>query len=96
MNYNSYQKFMEEQAQIYSIIGGYDVNDIVDEAINRYQNNESYAEMYSNLKEKQEENFKKEFSQKYGYIIFIPVIYNIVLYGIMIFLQRKWLLKNAE
>lgn len=95
-NYNSYQKFMQKQAQIYSIVGGYDVNDIVDEAINRYQNNESYAEMYSNLKEKQQENFKKELSQKYGYIIFIPVIYNIVLYGIMIFLQRKWLLKNAE
>ena len=95
-NYNSYQKFMQKQAQIYSIAGGYDVNDIVDEAINRYQNNESYADMYNNLKEKQEENFKKEFSQKYGFIIFIPVIYNIVLYGIMIFLQRKWLLKNAE
>ena len=95
-NYNSYQKFMQKQAEIYSIVGGYDVDDIVDEAINRYQNNGSYAEMYSNLKEKQEENFKKEFSQKYGYIIFIPVIYNIVLYGIMIFLQKKWLLKNAE
>ena len=99
IDYNSYQKFMQEQAQIYRTSGVYDLgdlDDIVDEAINRYQNNESYAEMYSNLKEKQEENFKKEFSQKYGYIIFIPVIYNIVLYGIMIFLQKKWLLKNAE
>ncbi len=95
-NYNSYQKFMQKEAKIYSIAGGYDVNDIVDEAINSYQNNGSYADMYSNLKEKREEKFKKEFSQKYGYIIFIPVIYNVALYGTMIFLQRKWLLKVAE
>ena len=96
INYNSYQEFMQEQAQIYSSVNGYDVEDIIDEAINRYQNNGSYIEIYNNLKEKQEENFKKEFSQKYGYIIFVPVIYNIVLYGTMVFLQRKWLLKNAE
>lgn len=96
INYNSYQEFMQEQAQIYSSVNGYDVEDIIDEAINRYPNNGSYTEIYNNLKEKQEENFKKEFSQKYGYIIFVPVIYNIVLYGTMVFLQRKWLLKNAE
>lgn len=96
INYNSYQEFMQEQAQIYSSVNGYDVEDIIDEAINRYQNNGSYIEIYNNLKEKQEENFKKEFSQKYGYIIFVPVIYNIILYGTMVFLQRKWLLKNAE
>ena len=88
-NYNSYHKFMQKQSQIYSIVGGYDVNDIVDEAINRYQNNESYADMYSNLKEKQQESFKKEFSQKYAVMIFIAVIYNIILYGIMIFLHES-------
>ena len=96
MNYNSYQKFMQKEAQIYSIVGGYEVNDIVDETINKYNNNGSYADMYSNLKERQEEKFKKVFFEKYGYIIFIPLVYNIALYGIMIFLQRKWLLKVAE
>ena len=55
MNYNSYQKFMQKEAQIYSIVGGYEVNDIVDETINKYNNNGSYADMYSNLKERQEE-----------------------------------------
>lgn len=103
IDYNSYQKFMQEQAQIYRISGVYDLgdlDDIVDEAIDKYQNNESYADIYTNiytnLKEKQEENFKKEFSQKYGYIIFVPLIYDIVLYGMMIYLQRKWLIKVAE
>lgn len=103
IDYNSYQKFMQEQAQIYRISGVYDLgdlDDIVDEAIDKYQNNESYADIYTNiytnLKEKQEENFKKEFSQKYGYIIFVPLIYDIVLCGMMIYLQRKWLIKVAE
>ena len=99
IDYNSYQKFMQEQAQIYRTSGVYDLgdlDDIVDEAIDKYQNNESYADIYTNLKEKQEENFKKEFSQKYGYIIFVPLIYDIVLYGMMIYLQRKWLIKVAE
>ena len=62
VNYNSYQKFMQKQAQIYSIASGYDMDDIVDEAISTYQNNGSYSDMYSNIKEKQEEKFKKEFS----------------------------------
>ena len=96
MNYNSYQKFMQKEAKIYSIAGGYDVNDIVDEAINRYESNASYSDMYSNIKKKQEEKFKKEFSKKYGYILFVPTIYDIGLYGLMVFLQRKWLLKVAE
>ena len=92
MNYNSYQKFMRKEAKIYSITGGYNVNDIVDEAINRYESNGSYSDMYNNLKKKQEEKFKKEFSKKYGYILFAPTIYDIGLYGLMVFLQRKWLL----
>lgn len=96
MNYNSYQKFMQKEAKIYSITGGYDVNDIVDEAINRYESNGSYSDMYSNIKKKQEEKFKKEFSNKYGYILFVPTIYDIGLYGLMVFLQRKWLLNVAE
>ena len=62
VNYNSYQKFMQKQAQIYSIASGYDMDDIVDEAISTYQNNGSYSHMYRNKKEKQEEKFKKEFS----------------------------------
>ena len=96
MNYNSYQKFMQKEAKIYSIAGGHDVNDIVDEAINRYESNGSYSDMYSNIKKKQEEKFKKEFSNKYGYILFVPTIYDIGLYGLMVFLQRKWLLNVAE
>ena len=96
MNYNSYQKFMQKEAKIYSITGGYDVNDIVDEAINRYESNGSYSDMYSNIKKKQEEKFKKEFSNKYGYILFVQILYDIGLYGLMIFLQRKWLLNVAE
>lgn len=95
-NYNSYQKAMKKAARLYSISNRYDMNDVVDEAINRYKSKESYSDMYSNLKEKQEEKFKKEFSKKYGYIIFVPSIYNVGLYGVLIFLQRKWLLNVAE
>lgn len=96
MNYNSYHKLIQKEAKIYSVTDGYDVNDIVDEAINRYQNNESTADMYTSIKQRQEEKFKKEFSEKYGYVIFIPSIYSIALYGTMIFLQRRWLLKAAQ
>ena len=95
-NYNSYQKFMQKEAKIYSIAGGHDVNDIVDEVKKRYESNGSYSDMYSNIKKKQEEKFKKEFSKKYGYILFVPTIYYIGLYGLMVFLQRKWLLNVAE
>lgn len=95
-NYNSYQEFMQKEAKIYSIAGGHDVNDIVDEVKKRYESNGSYSDMYSNIKKKQEEKFKKEFSKKYGYILFVPTIYYIGLYGLMVFLQRKWLLNVAE
>lgn len=95
-NYNSYQKFMQKEAKIYSIAGGHDVNDIVDEVKKRYESNGSYSDMYSNIKKKQEEKFKKEFSKKYGYILFVPTIYYIGLYGLIVFLQRKWLLNVAE
>ena len=87
---------MQKEAKIYSIAGGHDVNDIVDEVKKRYESNGSYSDMYSNIKKKQEEKFKKEFSKKYGYILFVPTIYYIGLYGLMVFLQRKWLLNVAE
>ncbi len=95
-NYDSYQKLIQTEAQRYSISIEYDENDIADEIIKASQNNGSYADVYNNLREKQEEKFKKEFYQKYGYLILIPTIYDVAIYGIMIFLQRKWLLKAAE
>jgi len=94
--YNSYQKMLEKEAKIYSISAGYNASEMFDEYLNAYKNNGSYADVYSNMKEKQEETFKKDFSKKYGYILAVPVIYDIGLYGLMIFLQRKWLLNVAE
>lgn len=95
-NYNSYQKLMQKEARIYSIVSGYNVNDIINEVISRDEKSVNYPEIYNTIKEKEEEKFKKDFSKRYGYIVYVPTIYNIVLYVIMIFLQRRWLLKAAE
>lgn len=94
--FNSYQKALEEEAKIYSITASYNTSEVFDEFLNTYKNTGSYTSAYSNMKEKKEEIFKKEFSKKYGYILVVPVIYDIGLYGLMIFLQRKWLLNVAE
>lgn len=95
-NYNSYQKLMQKEAKIYSIVGGYNVNAIIEEVIGRDEKSMNYSDIYSTIREKQEEKFKKDFSKRYGYIVFVPTIYDIGLYTLMIFLQRKWLLKVAE
>lgn len=95
-NYNSYQKIIEKETRIASFSGNYDIGDIVSESINRYENNGSYADMYSNIKEKQAEKTRKEISKEYGYLLLIPFVCDVGLYGTMILLQRKWLLQAAE
>ncbi len=81
INFSSYQRFVQIEFQKYR---------------NSIKYEERYEDTYYNSKEKQQEEFEKKFYPEYGDTIVILTIYDATICGIMILLQKKWLLKASE
>ena len=101
IDYISFQNLLKKEAALYTrttpLIYA-DTNLIAEETVKAYKNNEniSPSEVLNNVRERQEEKIRKEFIKKYAYILYIPTIYNMVLYGAMMGFQKKWLTDVAE